>query len=221
MSYQWDVQNKAGYNNRMGRYRYANEFEFIKKYLGDGKSILDIGGGSGRFAIPLIELGYGVTVVDKDSEALEILQQRSHAVKCINSDFINAEIVGLYDNVIAIEVLYYFDDYSEFFKKVAGLMKRNAKCILMFENPQSPRYYIRKIRKNVLNIYHPERMDRIKKIISETGFRIESKSGFNWVPLSVSSDSILVEAFAKLEKTFRLGKIESISPLLMYSLIKE
>jgi cyclopropane fatty-acyl-phospholipid synthase-like methyltransferase len=220
MSYQWDIQDKRGYNNRMGRYRFTNEFEFIKKHIAPGKKVLDIGGGSGRFAIPLMELGYDVTVVDKSSDALEILQNRSRAIKCINSDFMNAEIDDQYDNLIAIEVIYYFDNYSAFFKKVSGLMKKGGKCILMVENPNSPRYYFRKIKKNILDIYHPEQISRLKLLLEQTGLKIEAVNGFNWVPLSVSSDSILVDAFAKIESTLGLGKIKSISPLLMYSLVK-
>jgi cyclopropane fatty-acyl-phospholipid synthase-like methyltransferase len=209
-----------GYNNRMGRYRFIHEFQFIKKYLGKGEKLLDIGGGSGRFAIPLMELGYQVTVVDKNVEAISLIKQRSPAIRCINSDFMNAEIDDQYDNLIAIEVLYYFDNYREFFNKAAFLMKSDAKLIIMVENPQSPRYYFRKFRKNVLDVYHAEQIDKLKNIIREAGLKIDAIQGFNWVPLSVSSDSILVDAFAKIEKSLMLGKIESLSPLLMYSLVK-
>lgn len=58
MNYNWDVSDPLAYNNKMGHYKTKIENDFILKYLTKGcNTILDIGGGSGRFAIPIYNLG--------------------------------------------------------------------------------------------------------------------------------------------------------------------
>ena len=46
--------------------------------VGAGLQVLDIGGGTGGFAVRVAELGHRVTVVDPSPDALAILDRRSH-----------------------------------------------------------------------------------------------------------------------------------------------
>ncbi|HVU61979.1 MAG TPA: methyltransferase domain-containing protein [Mycobacteriales bacterium] len=43
-----------------------------------GVRILDVGGGTGGFAVPLAELGYSLTVVDPSPDSLAALERRAH-----------------------------------------------------------------------------------------------------------------------------------------------
>ena len=54
MSYNWDYLDTKAYNNKVGQYKFRREFNFIKNN-GENKfeNVLDIAGGSGRFALPL------------------------------------------------------------------------------------------------------------------------------------------------------------------------
>ena len=106
MSYSWDIENPQSYNNRMVYYKTKVEFDFINIYLTEKMKILDIGGGSGRFAIPLHEAGYNVTVVKRDSEAIDMLTNRCPEIRCIKGDFDKVEISQKYDLIISIEVLF-------------------------------------------------------------------------------------------------------------------
>src|SRR5450759_2844007 len=77
LNYQWDEKNPKGYYNRSGFYKTKVEYEFIKSHISDyQKTILDMGGGSGRFALPLIKAGYDLTVVDLDLNAIELCKKR-------------------------------------------------------------------------------------------------------------------------------------------------
>src|SRR5690606_6559475 len=70
--YLWDVDNPRGYGNAMGRYKTARELAFILEYIrGENLAILDVGGGSGRFAVPLANRGHRITVADISEEALK------------------------------------------------------------------------------------------------------------------------------------------------------
>ena len=55
------------------------EFEiakhFLKKYM-KGKTVLDIGGGPGRYSIYLAKLGYDVTLVDLSENNIKLAMQK-------------------------------------------------------------------------------------------------------------------------------------------------
>jgi hypothetical protein len=60
--YLWDIENPEGYANVMGRYRTRKELAFLLGHVvGERLRILDVGGGSGRHAVPLAERGHDVT----------------------------------------------------------------------------------------------------------------------------------------------------------------
>ena len=58
-----------------------------------GSRILDVGGGTGRHAIPLSEAGYKVTVIDSSKEMLRELKMKStrNPLKIINFDALNCK----------------------------------------------------------------------------------------------------------------------------------
>lgn len=70
----------------MGFYKTQKELKFIKSHLNENFfEILDLGGGSGRFALPLQEIGLDVTLVDFNLNAIEIAKQREiKKALCIN-----------------------------------------------------------------------------------------------------------------------------------------
>ncbi len=57
--------------------------------LGSGTEVLDVGGGSGRFALPLATRADKVTVVERSSDAVELLKSRAAEAGITNIDVIN------------------------------------------------------------------------------------------------------------------------------------
>src|SRR5688500_11398305 len=66
-------------SERRGAARTAVVWEALAPVLADrdGLDVLDIGGGTGGFAVRVAELGHHVTVVDPSPDALAILDRRS------------------------------------------------------------------------------------------------------------------------------------------------
>jgi 2-polyprenyl-3-methyl-5-hydroxy-6-metoxy-1,4-benzoquinol methylase len=98
---------------------------------GSGARIIDIGGGTGGFAVRLAELGHRVTVVDPSPDALAALARRArdHGVEVegIQGDVAGlADLVGLVeeaDVVLCHGVLEVVDDPAAALTTIAGVLR--------------------------------------------------------------------------------------------------
>lgn len=98
----------------------------------DALDVLDTGGGSGNFAVPLARLGHRVTVVDPSPNALFALERRAaeagvaDRVQGVQGDAHGLfEVVerGGYDAVLCHGVLEYVDDPAEGVRNVVAALR--------------------------------------------------------------------------------------------------
>ncbi|MBA3704678.1 MAG: class I SAM-dependent methyltransferase [Bacteroidetes bacterium] len=223
MTYKWDYLDTQGYNNKTGRYRSAVQLKFIRDNV-DRKfdSLLDIAGGSGRIAIPLLDYSSNITVTDIDESALQILKERNLGIHTVCDDFTHSEFGSTFSLIVCIEGPDYFKDWPAFFRKVSSLLEKEGKFIFTYTNPSSWRYILRKVKQlGKKDPYHVLKYKDLEKLLCDCNLKIEKKDGFNWTLLPVISNSALTSVFAFIEKTFRLNKWHSQSPWLMISVKKE
>jgi len=223
MEYIWDYLNGKTYNSRVGHYKFKREFDFIiKNGINNFDKILDIAGGSGRFALPLKKYSTKITVLDINQTALEILKKRDNEVNTICSDFIKSKFQETFSLIICIEAIEYFDNWVEFFNKISLLLNDDGVFIFTFANPNSWRYFLRKIKhwKNGPTRYNETTLKELTEILNKCNFEIEKMEGMNWIPLSLSSNSKLVLIFEYIEKKIKLKNWHSQSPWLMISVKK-
>ncbi len=114
----------------------VHPFEFIlttwkmEKYINPGDSILDIGGGPGRYAIHFAKMGCPVTLIDlspgnvalaleKAGEAKVAL--RAEAANCLDLDGME---LGLYDHVFLMGPLYHLTDGEDRAEAVRQAIRR-------------------------------------------------------------------------------------------------
>jgi|ERR1035437_3953328 SAM-dependent methyltransferase len=223
MSYNWDYLDRKSYNNRTGHYKFRREFEFITN---NGQNhfdkILDIAGGSGRFAIPLSNFSKNITVIDVNPTAIQILSERKQDINSICGEFIKTDIHDTFSMIICIEALGYFDNLELFFNKINSLLANDGRLILTYNNPNSWRFLLRKL-KHLKNGYFPYKEINIrefKKLLDSCDLEIENMTGMNWIPLPLSSNSRLISFFEKIEKIFCLEKWYSQSPWILMSIKK-
>lgn len=222
--YLWDIENKSTYNNRMGRYKTQSEFEFISKYIKSSQMILDIGGGSGRLAIPFNQDGNKITVVDRDAEALSILRQRCPKITTVATDFIewDYEEKRSFDIILSIEVLLYIKDWETYFNKVRNLLKDDGVFIFTATNKNSWRTILQRWREGQKANYNYSvfSLNSYQIIIEKSSFKIDNGYGFLWIPCPINSNSMLVVFFSKLEKILHLNQFLKQSPWLIFALKK-
>ncbi|CAG7632399.1 methyltransferase [Actinacidiphila bryophytorum] len=94
--------------------------------------VLDTGGGTGNFAVPVARLGHRVTVVDPSPDALFALERRAaeagvtERVSGVQGDaqgLLDVITPGSYDMVLCHGVLEYVDDPAEGVRHVAGALR--------------------------------------------------------------------------------------------------
>jgi S-adenosylmethionine-dependent methyltransferase len=95
--------------------------------------VLDVGGGSGMFAVPLAQLGHQVTVVDPSADALATLHRRAatagagERVRGVQGDgdrMLTALPAGdLFDLVLCHFVLEVVDDPASTLQQIAGVLR--------------------------------------------------------------------------------------------------
>ncbi|GAB1414659.1 hypothetical protein MASR2M117_00650 [Paludibacter sp.] len=223
--YNWDYLDKRAYNNKVGHYKFGRQLEFIKEH---GKNrfdtILDIAGGSGRFALPLRTYSEDITVIDVNSTALALLEERAeNKIKIIQGDFMEVVIEYKFSLILCIEAIGYFSDWELFFKKVNRLLSIEGRFIFSYTNPNSWRFFLRKVKnwKNGFYPYHEMKISELKEMLNNCDLEIDTMEGMNWIPFSLTSNNILVSVFAFIEKVFRLRYWFAQSPWLMISVNKK
>jgi SAM-dependent methyltransferase len=102
--------------------------------------VLDTGGGSGRFSVPVAGLGHRVTVVDPSPDALFALARRARdegvadrvrGLQGDTQDLLDVAGRGAYDLVLCHGVLEYVDDAEAALRAVAGALRPGGALSLL------------------------------------------------------------------------------------------
>ena len=107
--------------------------------LGPGKDVLDVGGGAGRFALPLATRAERVTVVDPSADSVELLKERASEagidnVTAINEPWEDANVPAA-DMVLCSLVLHHVSEPAPF---VARLQEHARDRVAVLEMVQTP-----------------------------------------------------------------------------------
>jgi len=133
------------------RLRTAVIWDALRPALGDlvaevGRSeleILDVGGGTGGFAVPLAEAGHRVTVLDPSPDALATLERRAAEVgvagrvKAVAEDAANlVEVVGRasQDVVLCHRVLEHVEDPAQVLAGAAAALRPSGLASVLVSN---------------------------------------------------------------------------------------
>lgn len=198
---------------QLGKYLTIQEQKFIDSILCNRTDfkILDIGGGSGRFAIPLCQRGYNITVIDPSEFALKLLKEKNSSV---------SEIQGLgqylpfknesFDIVLVIESIENFKNKEQFLQGCRAVLKKDGILIVTMLNRSS------------YKMLHPHRKIRptcywstylnFNRLLYSIGFSVSRAYGFNWLPFSRTSNNSLIPILAMVERLFLLNWFVWVSP---------
>lgn len=217
--YQWREDDRRGYANAMGRYKTAMELAFVRKHLSpSAHTVLDIGGGSGRMALPLAREGRRITVIDPSHEAALLLASAAHPdVRTVCADFVAVELDEAFDGAIAIESVQYFIgmELERLFAKVRKLLVPGGVFIFTELNARSWRHHIHRLRRSSRREYNVATPSEYGRALARAGLELIEMRGFLWMPFPVTSDSPAVSAFAAIEQGLGLWRWTDQSPWLL------
>jgi len=109
----------------------------------DALQVLDIGGGSGGFAVPLAELGYAVTVVDPSPDSLAALERRAAEAQVApliqgrqgdSGDVVELLGAESVDAVVCHSVLEVVEDPAEVLTSVARVLRPGGVASILTAN---------------------------------------------------------------------------------------
>jgi len=213
----------------MGKYLTGVAKSFIEENLrADPKvrNVFDAGGGSGRFAIPLGQKGYKVTLSEVDIKPLRALKRKLPNVPAI---LVGKDIQSFpfkdraFDCILCIQDPWYTERSNWFFAECNRLLKGNGILIFTIINKNSYKALFRWV---VLKRYllqgkwwaaleYRKSFTDIRKHIEVKGFRLLRAKGYSWIPYTYSSKGKFISLFVALEKLLRLDLLVSVSPRLI------
>ncbi len=218
--YRYDAEDPCVYRNVIGRYKTDRQLEFIEQALPrDPTRVLDIGGGSGRLAIPVAAAGHAVTVLDPSADALELLEKRAGGrIRALHGDLMSFDGAAQFDCALVIDVVKYMfsSRLPDVFAKINALLEPGGTLILSEINRASWRNGLSVVlgrrREYPFNIGSPR---DYASALAAGGFEVRIIRGFLWMPFSFNSDARLVPVFAHVEQRLQLGRWTAQSPWLL------
>lgn len=201
--YYWDRAN----GTRMGHYLTQVEGQFISHSLAHYptvKTILDIGGGSGRFAIPLHRQGYRVLVAEADHVPLGKITPRMPDLPCIRISPTAQKLAiasQSIDCVLCIEVPALVDHATWFFAECHRVLRKEGLVIFTAHNGWSYKSLAKKFVRRDKQFYSASLLYTHKRL-QHARFLPVWEQGFNWLPATRASNNGLIPLAAYLEQRF-------------------
>ena len=151
------------------KFAYESEIRAIKMLLPKGKSSLEIGVGSGRFAGPLgIEIG-----VEPSRKMGKIAQQRG--IKVIYAVAENLPFAdSQFDSVLMVTTVCFLDNTKAAFREAYRVLKSGGGLVIGFIDKESPVGRLYRVHKNESVFYREATFYSVKEIVSylkEIGFK--------------------------------------------------
>jgi ubiquinone/menaquinone biosynthesis C-methylase UbiE len=196
---------------RMGKYLTRLETDFLLNSVDPSKTsmVIDVGAEAGRFSLIAANSNITVIGIDIDSYSLRRLKQKNKDVTVIQADARKIPLKeGTFDAVFMIEVLDYIPELTETLDECCRILKSDSPLVLSFGNQSSFKAKLRALKgKSYMHSY-----GNVMRSLLKTGFTVNAKMGYSWVPLGRTSQSRLVSFLASAEKLFGLRHIPSLSP---------
>jgi SAM-dependent methyltransferase len=206
-------------NRRWGAYTSGVAKQAILRshgLLGEPTLALEIGCEGGRWSELLTSLGWKMTCIDSDHEALKLCQQRIPTATCVLANASDDKIpcdAGSVDLLLCIEVAPVIQS-DWFVNEAARVLTERGLVVGVFWNRLSLRGLFVRRRGDTEHYKHAYTV--WKRNIFKRGFRIIYEEGYCWFPFHRTSDSVYIPFFTQLEKYSGLRKLTSISPWIAF-----
>jgi len=184
------------------RIEYITTTKYIEKYLKSGDKILEIGAGTGRYAINYAQKGYRVDAVELVSKNLEVLKSKitdEMHIKAIQGNCLNLNMYNndTFDITLVLGPLYHLyneKDIKQAIKEAIRVTKKGGKIFIAYITDDSVifSYGVRK-----------GNLKKLKEVCNE-----------KWDLAKIKEEifaTFKVEEFDKLISDYRVKELENIA----------
>jgi SAM-dependent methyltransferase len=212
---------------RWGKYLIGVEGSVIDRYrsIAEGPAeAVDIGCGNGRWSRQLSDLGWKVTCIDVDEQALESCRSRVPCAKCILVSS-SSRTIPVDSNVASFAVCIEVAPVIEadwFLPELQRVCRPGAVFVGLHVNRRSWRgcavrlkYFL--TRGHDSEVYYLTAYPEWKKRLVAAGFELIHEEGFCWAPFQRDSNSVFVPLFIRLERLLRLHQRVDFSPWVVFA----
>ncbi len=168
IAYNYNKKVTSGFLNNLKRREQKIVFNLLKPQKGE--NILDAGCGSGFYSLPMLKLGCKVYGIDLSPKMVKF--SKNLGINTEVADVENFNLNKKFDKILSCGVLEFCKDYRLVFKNFNKHLKDNGEVVILF--PKISFFGF------LYKIYHLSHgvnitltgLNKIKKIIKETGFEI-------------------------------------------------
>jgi ubiquinone/menaquinone biosynthesis C-methylase UbiE len=201
--------------------------EYITRILSRNagiRTILDVGCGSGKIAIPLWKSGYTMVGIDNDELPLKLLKRNNGTVVVVKGDALDLPFGDdSFDCILAIHVIDSIENREKSYGEVLRVLKPGGLFIIQMSNKRSMKglvyelYLKMKKRQRMAGDLENYRRDYKEQAmeLGHSGFRIVDAKGYNWNLIPRNSDSKLLPLWEALEAMLGLENLPMLSPLVL------
>ena len=138
-----------------------------------GKSILDIGSGTGRLAAKLSSFGARVTGIDISEKMVEISSRRClKNAEFIQSDVLDFKLSQPFDIVVSAFTFCYIEDKRQAFSRVFGFLEIGG-IFALFATSQIRDTIAKSTKGFIAAPFFPNQPEDLSNLMEETGFVID------------------------------------------------
>lgn len=207
-----DYYSKFPEENRLkmmgfsGTMEYEMTMRIFAKYMGENRTVLDLGGGAGVYSIPLAKAGNKVYLADLSERLVEVAKKADED-KLLTCNVVNATDLSIYedsmfDTVLLMGPLYHLLEASEreqCVRECYRVLKKGGRIFASFIPYMSGSIGIVE-----RYIGHPEQVDinNLKEVFASGKFINNANSGFQegYYPTSAEIEKMFGDCgFSKLE----------------------
>lgn len=209
-------------------------FELMRPFLNklpEGSTVLDGGGGIGRFAFDLVKMGYGVHLVDACKTNLGIAQKyiKKRRIKNLSLHWTRVENLSMFrdntfDATFAIELICYCTHPEKALKQLVRVTKKNGLIVVsvegkygaMLADPHIPVDKISQIlNKNLVSIknylyVHYYTQESLKRVLENCGIKVLKIFGCHYVPDGIFHRLITTDKLGDKNYKEKILKMEKL-----------
>lgn len=205
------------------------EFKFFLELLGkiEGKTILDLGCGTGKLGLKLAEKARSVVGIDISKHSVEVANKTAKKYKINNfkgvvGDFKDQQYKDCFDYVLAVNLIHHTDNLDEILKHIKFSLKDTGKLVIFEMNPLNLLFIpfltmIGQIKSHLTFEYLRSNVFSLKKILSKSGYRQDKQLRWGWLPTALYNKSLLFKTLNEwLNKLPLLNQFTAFN-ILIYS----